>query len=488
MKIFRCISNLVCFAQRRLGLNKADAAYVTNNILDMLNLSTFEPCQADESANDIDLLLKDFCATAVEEGVFEKGFETYYSDKVMGALSLLPSEVDAQFQNVKATDGGDAAMAWLFDYCVDNNYVKKAVLDKNPRFDGYNGLVVTINLAKPEFRDPKKAASGNSVKGGYPKCVICRENEGLVARNKCTLRTVSLTLDGKKWFWQYSPYGYFHQHGIAVNTQHIPMHVDKQTIVNLMDFVDQFPCYFIGCNAALERIGGSVLGHDHYQGGGEILPLHKAPIKKYFAVGGHEDLTIGVLDWPGTVVRIVGKNKQSIVEVTEKIRQGWVNFTDESQQIVCRTEKGQHNAISPTVVKKGDVYEMNVILRSNVTSEEYPDGIFHAHPEFHVIKKESIGLIEAQGLFILPGRLVAQLSEVEKCICEQRALPQDLADFAMVRDETQALATFADAESVHAAMQRELASICYRILQNTAVFKTMQNVTSFLEGIGFEQK
>lgn len=310
----------------------------------------------------------------------------------------------------------------------------------------------------------------------------------MVARNKCTLRTVSITLNGNPWFWQYSPYGYFHQHGIAVNTQHIPMHVDRQTIVNLMDFVDQFPCYFIGSNAALERIGGSVLGHDHYQGGGEILPLHKASIKKYFTLKGCEDLTVGVLDWPGSVVRIIGKNREHIVEASDKICQGWVNFSDESQQIVCRTEKGQHNAISPTVVKKGDTYEVSIILRSNITSEQYPDGIFHAHPEFHIIKKESIGLIEAQGLFILPGRLVKQLSEVENCICNEEPLPQELAEFEMVRKETEALAALHNAGGVHEAMQKELASICYRILQNTAVFKSQAQMTAFLEEIGFEQK
>lgn len=488
MKIFRCITNLIDFAQRHLGLQNADVAYVRNSILDMLNLPTFEECEVSCVSDDVDALLKDFCLTAVEESVFESGFEAYYSDKIMGTLSMLPSRVDAEFQRIKQGESGESAMKWLYDYCVNNNYVKKAVLDKNPRFDAENGLVVTINLAKPEFRDPKKAASGNSVKGGYPKCVICRENEGLVARNKCTLRTVSITLNGNPWFWQYSPYGYFHQHGIAVNTQHIPMHVDRQTIVNLMDFVDQFPCYFIGSNAALERIGGSVLGHDHYQGGGEILPLHKASIKKYFTLKGCEDLTVGVLDWPGSVVRIIGKNREHIVEASDKICQGWVNFSDESQQIVCRTEKGQHNAISPTVVKKGDTYEVSIILRSNITSEQYPDGIFHAHPEFHIIKKESIGLIEAQGLFILPGRLVKQLSEVENCICNEEPLPQELAEFEMVRKETEALAALHNAGGVHEAMQKELASICYRILQNTAVFKSQAQMTAFLEEIGFEQK
>lgn len=485
MKIYHSISNLIAYAQKNLGLKPSDTSYVLNNVLDLLDLRTFEYSPTDV-CDDVNELLNEFTQTAIEEGVFEKGYEAYFCDKIMGALSLLPSVVDERFQNILTTQGGQKAMDWLYDYCVANNYVKKAVLDKNPRFDS-EGLVVTINLAKPEFRDPKKAASGNSVAGGYPKCVICRENEGFAPRNKCTLRTVSLTLGGKPWFWQFSPYGYFSQHGIAVNTQHVPMGVTRETISNLLEFVDKVPHYFIGCNAALERIGGSVLGHDHYQGGGEILPLHKAPIKKYFRFNGYEDLTVGILDWAGTVLRISGLDKQKICDLTDKIRQGWTDFTDESLGIICKTDKGQHNAISPTAIKKGDGYEMNVILRSNITSDSFPDGVFHAHPEFHIIKKESIGLIEAQGLFILPGRLVEQLAEVERCIVTSKPLPAELAEFELVYRETNAIAKTHHAATIHAAMQSELGSICQRILQNTAVFKTDEQFASFLKGLGFEE-
>lgn len=487
MKIFHSIGNLLAYAQKHLELQRADVSYVLNNVLDILNLHTFEYSSADDDIDDIDALLREFAHTAVSEGIFEKGCETYYCDKIMGALSLLPGKVDEKFQRTFDVQDGQKAMDWLYGYCVANNYVKKAVLDKNPRFDS-NGLIITINLAKPEFRDPKKAASGNSVAGGYPKCVICRENEGFAPRNKCTLRTVSLTLGGKSWFWQFSPYGYFSQHGIAVNSQHVPMGVTRETISNLLEFVDKFPHYFIGCNAALERIGGSVLGHDHYQGGGEILPLHKAPIKKYFVVKGYEDLTVGILNWAGTVLRISGQDKQKICDLADKVRQGWNNFTDESLGIICKTDKGQHNAVSPTAIKKDNGYEMNVILRSNITSDLYPDGVFHAHPEFHVIKKESIGLIEAQGLFILPSRLVEQLARVEECIVTSKPLPDDLAEFEMVYCETKALAKSLDKATVHAAMQSELGSICRRILQNTAVFKTDEQFTSFLKGLGFEEK
>ena len=219
-----------------------------------------------------------------------------------------------------------AAMQWFYDYCVANNYVKRAQLDRNPRFDSH-GLTVTINLAKPEFKNMKKAAAGNAVSGGYPKCTICHENEGFAGRDKRTLRTLPVTLGGESWFWQFSPYGYFDQHGICVNTDHTPMHVDRDTFGHLLDFVDRFPGYFLGCNAALPRIGGSVLAHDHYQGGGELLPMHKAATWAAFTLADYPDAVVEILDWPGTAVRVVSKNRQSIIDVSDIIREAWVVMT-----------------------------------------------------------------------------------------------------------------------------------------------------------------
>ncbi len=244
-EILKKAEELTSYAKENLELDERDEAFVKNRVLEIL------------------------------QGVAGDELSEEETDEVFGVLSLLPSRIDERFAEILKNNGSKAATDWLYNYCVKNEYVKKAKLDKNPRFES-NGLIITINKAKPEFRDPKKAKAGNSVEGGFAKCVICRENEGFGARNKRNLRTVSITLGGQPWFWQYSPYGYFHEHGIAVNCEHIPMHVDKATFTRLMDFVDTFPHYFIGCNAPLPRIGGSVLAHDHYQGGGEILPMHKA--------------------------------------------------------------------------------------------------------------------------------------------------------------------------------------------------------------------
>ncbi|MDE7158647.1 MAG: hypothetical protein K2N74_03645 [Clostridiales bacterium] len=338
---------------------------------------------------------------------------------------------------------------------------------------------MTINKAKPEFRDPQKAKAGNSVDGGFAKCVICRENEGYGARNKRTLRTVDLTLGGEKWFWQYSPYGYFHEHGIAVNCEHIPMHVDKTTFTKLMDFVDIFPHYFIGCNAPLPRIGGSVLAHDHFQGGGEILPMHKAGAVYTLKHRDYSDAVIELVDWQGTVVRVVSKNRRSIEELSQAINEKWVTYDNPALGIIHEDGDGVHSAISPTVVKTARGYEMNLILRSNITNANYPDGVFHAHPEFHMIKKESIGLIEVQGLFILPGRLEEQLGMIEKLVAEGKRLPPEYAEFRLVYDEVKAIGG-----NAHEAMQKELGSICNRILENTAVFKDKTQTVEFLKDLG----
>lgn len=490
MSVSGLIKGLVDYARRNLELDELDMTYKTNEVLDILGWPTFDENEETYYVNDINEALAKFTDECVDEGIFAREDAAAVCDKVMGCLSLLPSEIKQRMHmrmcGRPSEEDRMGRMHWFYDYCVKNTYVKKAVLDKNPRFESH-GLVVTINLAKPEFRDPKKAASGNSVKGGYPKCVICRENVGYVPRSKCTLRVDPIDLAHGSYFWQFSPYGYFHEHGICVNQKHVPMHVDHDTIENLMYFVELFPGYFIGSNAALPRIGGSVLAHDHYQGGGEILPLFNAPIRTQMKFADYHSVEIGTLDWPGTCIRLKGTDKEKIVDLADRIRRHWNEYTNEKLGIIADDADGHHNAISPTVVYRDGKFEVNIILRCNITSAQYPDGVFHAHPEFHVIKKESIGLIEAQGLFILPGRLVKQLADVERCILDGK-LSEEYAEFQKVYDETKALVKEFTPEGVHAAMQDELGSICYRILQNTAVFKDERQTIEFLKEIGFEEK
>ena len=261
------------------------------------------------------------------------------------------------------------------------------------------------------------------------------------------------------------------------------MHVDKAAFLKLMEFVDLFPQYFIGCNAALPRIGGSVLAHDHYQGGGERLPLFESKTAISMRHNGFPEVRVGVLDWFGTAVRLTGKNREALAALADYLRAGWERYEDKSRGLVPVDEEGRHSAVSPTVVKTEEGYELNLILRNNSVSEEFPDGIFHAHPEFHFIKKESIGLIEAQGLFILPGRLVGQLQTIKECLIAKKPLPAEMSDFKLFIDEIGG-GDFTE-ESAEEAIRGELASICERILRNTAVFETPVQTAEFLKEIGF---
>ena len=485
--IYRAIDKLVAYALEKLELDPRDAVYARNTVLHIAGAEAYPgDTGARYEGESVGALLSALTSACVAAGTLDESDVDSASDAIMGALSLPPSAVRDEFERLRRRSARRAT-DWLYAYSVANDYVKKEKLDANPRFDGANGLTITINTSKPEFRDPKKAASGNSTKGGYPKCTICRENEGFFGRAKRTLRTVDLRLDGEDWFWQYSPYGYFREHGIAVNCKHTPMHVDRSTFVKLMDFVDAFPHYFIGCNAPLPRIGGSVLAHDHFQGGGEVLPLHRARIGLRMRAPDFPEAEVGVLDWPGTAVRVVSRDRDVVAELCERIRAHWVSYRDEERGLIPEDADGVHNAVSPTVTKRNGKYSMNVILRSNITSERYPDGVFHAHPEFHVIKKESIGLIEAQGLFILPGRLVRQLAELEGLLARGEELTDALSDFSMIFSELKArLAGDGTPERIHEAVKAELADVCERILRNTAVFERAEDCAEFLKGAGFD--
>ena len=491
--VYRSIDALIAYAELRLDLDPRDVDWVRNGIFALYGLGSYRadsavPVQPSPVPSTPDDLLADFLAAAVRAGLFPKEECPAQADRIMGILCARPSVLEDSFAACERQSGGMAAMQWLYDYCVAGNYVKRSQLDRNPRFSSH-GLVITINLAKPEFRTMRTAAAGNAVSEGYPRCTICHENEGFAGRGKCTLRTIPVTLGGEDWFWQFSPYGYFNQHGICVNRRHTPMHVDRDTFVHLMDFVERFPGYFLGCNAALPRIGGSVLAHDHYQGGGEILPMFKAHAWATLAPAGCSDAVVEILDWPGTAVRVVSPSREAIVEVSDLIRRAWIGYDNERLGIASHDANGdRQSALSPSLIRTDRGWEMNLIFRNNAVSDAYPEGVFHAHPEFWPVKQEAIGLIEAQGLFILPGRLVDQLGRIEDALAEGRPLPDDLAAFAMLWDEIASMLEGSrDREVIRTAVRGELGSVCERILGNTAVFKHREQTLAFLEGLGLAQ-
>ncbi|KFI49467.1 galactose-1-phosphate uridylyltransferase [Bifidobacterium biavatii] len=499
--VYAAIDALVDHARLRLELDARDADWTRNRIFARFGLSSYRPTGATANGRDVDELLAALRDALLAAGLIDVDDWADTADAIMGALCAAPSAIQRRFAAIErsgntvtdddepadaAPRGGMDAMRWFYDYCANGDYVKRAALGRNPRFDSH-GLTVTINLAKPEFKNMKKAAAGNAVAGGYPACTICHENEGFAGRAKRTLRTIPVTLGGEPWFWQFSPYGYFDQHGICVNMRHTPMHVDRDTFGHLLDFVDRFPGYFLGCNAALPRIGGSVLAHDHYQGGGEILPMFKAATWATLTPPNRTDATVEILDWPGTAIRVVSRSRGAIVDVADMIREAWVDYDDAQAGIASHDADGnRQSALSPSVIKTVRGYEMSLIFRNNAVSDEYPEGIFHAHPKFWPVKQEPIGLIEAQGLFILPGRLVGQLGLIEDALAEGRPLPDEVSEFTLVWNElTEALDGSRDRDVIRAAVRDELGSICERILGNTAVFKCKEQALTFLEEIGF---
>ncbi|WP_461021017.1 UDP-glucose--hexose-1-phosphate uridylyltransferase [Trueperella pyogenes] len=486
-RVYETIDALVDYAKAHLELDPANEDWARNQIFAMFGLNSYAPTGATGAGHSRpDDLLADFAGALLADGLIEEEQVEAICDQAMGHLTLIPSQLQARFAQAQEADGGDAAMSWLYEYSIRSNYVRRAVLDRNPRFET-RGLIVTINKAKPEFKDPKKAAAGNAVAGGYPRCSICHENEGFAGRAKFTLRTVPLKMGDEDWFWQFSPYGYLDEHGIAVNTVHTPMHVDADAFAQLISFIDQYPSLFIGCNAALARIGGSVLGHDHYQAGGELLPMHKAGSWRQLRDPQFPDAIVEVLDWHNTAVRVVSHDADAVVAICSKIHNAWVTYSNEELGIIAQDADGVHSATSPTVIRTERGYEMSIILRSNITSEEFPAGVFHAHPEFHAVKQESIGLIEAQGLFILPGRLDRELALIADAIEAGTDLPAELEQFRLLFEETKALlASSADRAAIDAAIRDELGSICERILHNTAVFKDKDQTVRFLLDLGFE--
>lgn len=503
--VYTCIDNVIDFAVDHLDLDQQDVAWARNRILEVFAIqsytSTSDQCVAPHSQKahkgqqDINKLLDALNCAALEAHLFQEHSQAVYDDMVMGILTAAPSTVQSHFKCIAQKDNAMNAMHWLYEYCTNNTYVKRDQLAKNPRFDSH-GLTITINLAKPEFKNMNKAASGNSVQGGYPQCTICKENEGFAGRNKRTLRTIALQLGGHDWFWQFSPYGYFAQHGICVNAQHTPMVVNRTTFVNLLDFVDQFPGYFIGCNAALPRIGGSVLAHDHYQGGGELMPMHRAKALTTLSIPAYDDAIVEILDWPGTAIRVVSANRNSIIDLSDMIRQAWVDYDNPRLSIHSHDSEGnRQSALSPTVILSDRGYEMSLILRNNAVNNQYPDGIFHAHPQYYSIKQEPIGLIEAQGLFILPGRLVSQLQLLKQALLTGKRLDESIADFRLpwqelheqLSDSLNCLSPQEANQLLDHAINEELGSICYRILNNTAVFKQKEDLLAFLTTLGFLQ-
>ena len=429
------ICKLVRYGLQKNLIQKEDIIFTINRFLELFKLDDFHTDIHSVENDDIDLekILKNMLDFACQKGLIEDSivYRDLFDTKIMSLLVPRPSEVTKKFWELyeqspqKATD-------WYYDFSQNTDYIRRYRIAKDMKWKTeteYGKLDVTINLSKPE-KDPKAiAAAKNAKQSSYPKCQLCAENVGYAGRvnhpARQNHRIIPITMAGGEWGFQYSPYVYYNEHCIAFNSQHIPMAINKQAFLKLFDFIKLFPHYFIGSNADLPIVGGSILSHDHFQGGHYQFPMADAPIEKHYTIKGFEEIEVGRVKWPMSVIRIRHKQSEKLVELAEHILQKWRNYTDKEAFIFAETEGEPHSTIAPIARKVDETFELDLVLRNNITTEEHPLGVYHPHAELHHIKKENIGLIEVMGLAVLPERLKEELELLKQFILENKDLRSD---------------------------------------------------------------
>ena len=415
--IFNSIKKLVTYGLETGLITEEDRIFTTNELLELLNLDEYE--EPEETYTDVELesTLAEILDYACENGLLEDSivYRDLFDTRIMGLLTPRPHEVIRAFQELYAKSPKEATDAY-YKFSQDTDYIRRYRIARDRKWvtsTPYGDLDITINLSKPE-KDPKAIAAAKAAKqSGYPKCQLCMENIGYRGRTnhpaRQNHRVMPITVNGKPWGFQYSPYVYYNEHCIVFNSQHTPMKIERDTFAKLLDFVRQFPHYFVGSNADLPIVGGSILSHDHFQGGNYEFAMAKAPIEASFTIKGYEDVTAGIVKWPMSVIRLQHAEPDRLVDLADHILELWRGYTDKDAFIFAETDGEPHNTITPIARKRGEILELDLVLRNNITTEEHPLGVYHPHAELHHIKKENIGLIEVMGLAVLPARLKPEL-------------------------------------------------------------------------------
>ena len=464
----------------RYGLEKGliepcDQTYITNQLLMTMGLDSYEYEEA--PALELEDILAGLLDDAVARGVCDDNITArdLFDTKLMGVLTPLPREVRAKFAALYAA-GPQKATDWYYTLSQDTDYIRRYRIKKDLRWKtktDYGGLDITINLSKPE-KDPKAIAAAKSApQSGYPKCQLCPENEGYAGRMNHPAREnhriVPITVAGANWFLQYSPYVYYNEHCIVFNASHTPMVIDKSAFAKLLDFVTLFPHYFVGSNADLPIVGGSILSHEHFQGGHYAFPMELSPVEKELTFAGFEDVKAGIVKWPMSVIRLDGPDKDRLVELADKILTAWRGYTDEAAFIFAETDGVPHSTITPIARRRGSDYELDLVLRNNITTDEHPLGVYHPHAELHHIKKENIGLIEVMGLAVLPARLKGELAALEEAILAGAPLTGELEKHAPWVEELKTRYTFT-AENTTAILREEVGQVFAKVLEHAGVY------------------
>lgn len=479
---------------------ECERTYTTNLLLDVFHEDNWEDRDCDLTDLVLEEILADLLQEAVSRGIIEDsiGYRDLFDTRLMNCLLPRPAQVQSDFWR-QYEISPEAATVFYYKFSQDSDYIRRYRIKKDRRWTvdtKYGTLDITINLSKPE-KDPKAIAAAKLAKqSGYPKCLLCKENEGYAGRvnhpARQNHRIIPVTINGSDWFFQYSPYVYYNEHCIIFNGQHTPMKIERATFGKLLDFVEQFPHYFVGSNADLPIVGGSILSHDHFQGGHYEFAMAKAPVEKEISFKGFEDVKAGIVKWPMSVIRISAEKKERLIELADKVLLAWRGYTDEAAFIFAETDGELHNTITPIARRRGDLYELDLVLRNNITTEEHPLGVYHPHAKLHHIKKENIGLIEVMGLAVLPARLKKEMADLEQALLDGTSIREDevLAKHADWVEEFlpkygftfgSGLEGEVTPEKLHDIVQTEIGLVFKEVLKDAGVYKcTEEGRTAFM--------
>lgn len=481
--IFKDIDRLVSYGLKTGLIEEEDRIYTVNRLLELLGLEDYEPTGTEAEVSELEDILKNLLDYACEKGIVPENSVVYrdlFDTKLMSVFISKPSDVTRKFFDIYEKSPIEAT-DYYYKLSCDSDYIRRYRIARDMKWKSateYGELDITINLSKPE-KDPKAiAAAKNAKQTGYPKCLLCAENVGYSGRinhpARQNHRIIPLTINGEPWAMQYSPYVYYNEHCILLNTKHVPMKIDKTAFCKLFDFVKLFPHYFIGSNADLPIVGGSILAHEHFQGGHYTFAMAKAPVERTYTVKGFEDVEVGRVKWPMSVIRLSGTVSDRLVELADRILTKWRAYSDEAVGIFAETDGEPHNTITPIARMNCDKYELDLVLRNNLTTEEHPLGVFHPHAKLHHIKKENIGLIEVMGLAVLPARLKSEMellaeTLISKGVDAVRSVPElekhaDWAEEFVSRREI-------TAENVNDVIKDEVGKVFAQVLEDAGVYK-----------------
>lgn len=465
-------------------IEKEDQIYTTNRLLELFELDELEEAEEniEVTVDDLERILGEMLDYAYEKGILSENGVVYrdlFDTKIMSMLVPRPSEVIREFHDKYEKDPKQAT-DYFYQLSQDTDYIRRYRIKKDQKWISstkYGDLDITINLSKPE-KDPKAiAAAKNAKQSGYPKCLLCMENEGYAGRinhpARQNHRVIPVTINGSRWGFQYSPYVYYNEHCIVFNSSHIPMKIEHGTFCKLFDFVKQFPHYFVGSNADLPIVGGSILSHDHFQGGCYEFAMAKAPVERNFTVRDFEDVEAGIVNWPMSVIRISHKDSDRLVAMADVILEKWRGYSDEAVFIYAETDGEPHNTITPIARRRGDKFELDLVLRNNITTKEHPLGVYHPHANLHHIKKENIGLIEVMGLAVLPARLKGEMEHLAEAILSGADIRKD-EELEKHADWVEAfLPGYQDVnrENIMEILHKEIGNVFMQVLEDAGVYK-----------------